>query len=220
MNPTPVKWRVFEGLTPYETATQHMQERVVAIQQGHAAECVWLLEHSPLYTAGTSAKKEDLLDPRFPIFNTGRGGQYTYHGPGQRICYVMLDLSKHGKDIRRYIYMLEEWGIQALRSFGVNGVRNSAGIGIWVETAQGLAKIAAIGVRISKWVTSHGIAFNISTDLSHYNGIIPCGLRHAGVTRLIDLIPSVDIKQFDNTLRYSFNNIFYPSNVWSRSFNF
>ena len=180
-----------EGLTPYPDALAAMQARVAAIRDGTADELVWLVEHPPLYTAGTSAKPEELTDPgRFPTFAAGRGGQWTYHGPGQRTAYVMLDLMRrHGtvpaRDVRCYVKGLEEWLILALASFGVRGERRDGRIGIWVADAPGgEAKIGAIGVRVTRWVSWHGVALNVAPDLSHFGGIVPCGIRQHGVTSL------------------------------------
>ncbi len=188
----PPQWRTTAGLTPYEDAIATMQQRVAAIRAGTATEQVWLVEHPPLYTAGTSARPEELTDPsRFPTFNAGRGGQWTYHGPGQRTAYVMLDLNRpHGsvpaRDVRCYVHGLEEWLIRALARFDIRGERRDGRIGIWVvHPATGAeAKIAAIGVRVTRWVSWHGVALNVAPDLGHYAGIIPCGISNYGVTSL------------------------------------
>lgn len=202
-----LEWRASENPVDFTTAETWMRHRVEAIQANKALQCIWLLEHPPLYTAGTSAKDHDVLEKRFPIFHTGRGGQYTYHGPGQRVCYVMIDLSRRAKDIRRYITALEEWGIQTFKKVGIEAHRNTAGVGLWVATQKGPAKIAAIGVRMSKWVTSHGIAFNISPDLSHYQGIIPCGISDYTVTSVHALGHSIQMEDFDNLLKQTFKEI-------------
>lgn len=202
-----LEWQSSTHFVDFETAETWMRRRVIAIQENEAPECAWLLEHPPLYTAGTSAKPHDLLDSRFPVYTTGRGGQYTYHGPGQRICYMMLDLSKRKKDLRLYITMLEEWGIQTLKKLGIEAYRHTAGVGLWVDTQKGPAKIAALGVRISKWVTSHGIAFNIYPNLAHYQGIVPCGLSGSAVTSAHALGSSLPLEEFDNILKQTFFDI-------------
>src|SRR5712672_476395 len=183
------EWRISEGLVPYDEALATMEARVADIRAGTAAELVWLLEHPPIYTAGTSAREEDLLEPRrLPIHRTGRGGQYTYHGPGQRIAYVMLDLRKRGQDVRCYVHQLEEWIIRVLARFDVRGERRVGRVGIWVARPGGREeKIAAIGVRVRQWVTYHGVALNLDPDLDHYRGIVPCGIAEHGVTSLARL---------------------------------
>lgn len=206
-----IEWQTeYNRYIDYTTALNTMEKRVNAIINGQKQELVWLLEHSSLYTAGTSAKQQDLLQPdRFPVFYPGRGGEYTYHGPGQRIAYLMLDLQKHcAKDLRKYIYDLEEWMIRVLADFNVIGQRKRDRIGIWVITRQKEKKIAAIGVRIRKWVTYHGIALNIAPDLSHYNGIVPCGVRNYGVTSLADLSIYPSMQQVDESMRKNFASIF------------
>ncbi|WP_426165798.1 lipoyl(octanoyl) transferase LipB [Sandarakinorhabdus sp. DWP1-3-1] len=171
------EWRVEPGLLDYPEAVAAMEARVAAIRTGTARELVWLVEHPPLYTAGTSAEAADLLAPdRFPVFATGRGGRYTYHGPGQRVVYVMLDLDRRGRDIRRFIAALEGWIIAALADHGATGRTIDGKVGVWVDTAAGAAKIAAIGVRVRRWVSYHGLAINVAPDLAHFNGIVPCGL--------------------------------------------
>ncbi len=172
-----VEWRVSDALVPYESAVAEMEARVAAIGAGVAPELVWLLEHPPLYTAGTSAVEADLLDPgRLPVFKTGRGGQYTYHGPGQRVAYVMLDLTRHGRDVGCHVWRLEEWMIRVLARFGVTGERREGRIGVWVARGRREDKIGAIGVRVRRWVTYHGLALNVDPDLANYAGIVPCGI--------------------------------------------
>ena len=201
-----IEWRIAPGLVPYEEAVQAMEDRVGAIQAGSAGDLVWLLEHPPLYTAGTSAKDSDLLAPRFPVHRTGRGGQLTYHGPGQRIAYVMLDLKRWNPDVRAYVCALERWVMAALRRFGVIAEHRDERVGLWVrmEPYGGRpgeeAKIAAIGVRIRRWVSYHGIAINLAPDLSHYAGIVPCGIREHGVTSLAALGLDVSMAELDQAL--------------------
>lgn len=208
----PVEWRVSDTTVAYPTALETMEERVSAIHDGRARELVWLLEHPPLYTAGTSAKAADLVQPdRFPVFYTGRGGQFTYHGPGQRIAYVMLDLKKRKPDVRRYVHDLEEWIIRALAQFNVKGERRAGRVGIWVDRGGGREdKIAAIGVRIRHWITFHGIAINVEPDLTHFSGIVPCGIADdkLGVTSLVDLGLPVSVADVDNALRATFEDVF------------
>ena len=207
---TIVKWKESAGPVAYPDALAFMQERARAIREEGAPECVWLLEHPPLYTAGTSAKPADLLDPRFPVYAAGRGGQYAYHGPGQRVAYVMLDLRARQKkpDVKAYVWALEEWIIRALSDFDVKGERRCGRVGIWVTTSTGEAKIAAIGVRIQRWVTLHGVSINVSPDLSHFSGIVPCGLAEYGVTSLEALGVSADQRErVDRTLKKSFETI-------------
>lgn len=209
-----IEWRVSPGAIPYIMAIEEMERRVAAIRAGAAPELVWLLEHPPLYTAGTSARDEDLLDPdRLPVHRTGRGGRYTYHGPGQRIAYVMLDLARRGEDVHCYVHHLEEWAIRTLARFGVGGERRDGRVGIWVVRADGHEdKIAAIGVRVRRWVTYHGIALNISPDLDHYRGIIPCGIAPEasghGVTSLADLGIAATMAEVDEALRATFDQVF------------
>ena len=210
----PVEWRVAPGLTPYPAAVAAMEERVAAIRAGEAPELVWLVEHPPLYTAGTSADPGDLLDPdRFPVYRSGRGGEFTYHGPGQRVAYVMLDLKRRGPDVRRFVQDLEEWIIRALASFAVTGERREGRVGIWVERNDPLLgsredKIAAIGVRVRRWVTYHGIAINVEPELEHFSGIVPCGISEHGVTSLVDLGLPVGLADLDAALRASFPGVF------------
>lgn len=215
----PVEWRASGGFIDYETAVREMEARVALIAAGDAPELVWLLEHQPIYTAGTSAKDSDLLDPRFPVHRTGRGGQFTYHGPGQRVAYVLLDLSRRRRDARAYVCGLEAWLIDTLADFGVIGARREARVGVWVarpDKPRGLAgetaedKIAAIGVRLRQWVSFHGIALNIAPDLTHFGGIAPCGVRdsHLGVTSLADLGVGATMAEVDAALRKNFETIF------------
>jgi lipoyl(octanoyl) transferase len=210
------EWRVATGLTPYTDAVACMQDRVAAIRAGTAAELVWLVEHPPLYTAGTSARPEQLTDPgRFPAFTTGRGGQWTYHGPGQRVAYVMLDLARpHGavpaRDVRCFVHGLEEWLIRALDRFGVRGERREGRVGIWVADAVSgtEAKIAAIGVRVSRWVSWHGVALNVAPDLGHYAGIVPCGITEHGVTSLHALGIKATMAEADTALCSAWREVF------------
>jgi lipoyl(octanoyl) transferase len=204
------EWGISELPVAYPEALAAMEERVAAIRAGTASELVWLLEHPPLYTAGTSARAEDLLTPaRFPVFTAGRGGQYTYHGPGQRVAYVMLDLQRRGPDLRTYIWRLEEWLIRTLEQFGVHGERRAGRVGIWVVKADGSeAKIAAIGVRIRRWVSYHGVALNLDPELEHFAGIVPCGIRQFGVTSLADLGLSTSMAALDRAMRRTFRAVF------------
>ena len=213
-----VRWsETLERETPYPEAIDTMESRVAAIREGVEAESVWLLEHPPLYTAGTSARREDLLAPdRFPVYRTGRGGQYTYHGPGQIVGYVMLDLTSRGSDIRRYVRDLEEWLIVALSEFGVKGERRTGRVGIWVDRgADREDKIAAIGVRVRKWVSFHGIALNVEPRLDHYAGIVPCGIEGHGVTSLVDLGLPVTMSDAAGALRRSFETVFERETAYS-----
>ena len=207
-----VEWRRAPGLLGYDEAVNTMEARVAAIRNSEAPELVWLVEHPPLYTAGTSAKPGDLLDgERFPVHETGRGGQYTYHGPGQRIAYVMIDLNRRGRDLRAYVHNLEQWVIATLARFDIEGERRSGRVGIWVDRGGGREdKIAAIGVRVRHWVTYHGIAINVSPDLSHFAGIVPCGIADPklGVTSLADLGIDANMDDVDRALKDSFNTIF------------
>jgi lipoyl(octanoyl) transferase len=196
----------------YEDAVAAMEDRVAAIRAGTADELLWLLEHPPLYTAGTSARDSDLLDARFPVHRTGRGGQYTYHGPGQRVGYIMLDLKNRQQvpDIKNYIYSLEEWIIRSLAAFGIAGERREGRVGIWVARGGGREdKIAAIGVRVRHWVTYHGVAINVDPDLSHFSGIVPCGISAHGVTSMRDLLErEVTMSELDQVLAEKFSEIF------------
>src|SRR5271165_3982626 len=200
------------GRTPidYRTAVEEMEKRVAAIRGGTAGELVWLLEHPPLYTAGTSARDEDLLEPRrLPVHHTGRGGRYTYHGPGQRIAYVMLDLDRRDRDVRCHVHRLEEWMIRTLARFGVNGERRDGRVGIWVARGGGEEeKIAAIGVRVRRWVTYHGVALNVDPELDHYRGIVPCGIAEHGMTSLAGLGVAATMAEVDDALRVTFAEIF------------
>ncbi len=211
---SPVEWRVSDRIVPYQTALAEMDARADAIAAGRQAELVWLLEHSPLYTAGTSARAEQLIDARFPVHNVGRGGQYTYHGPGQRIAYAMLDLNRRTPDLRAYVAALEEWIIRTLAAFNVRGERREDRIGVWVRRPEkGIGhedKIAALGIRVRKWVTLHGIAVNVEPDLTHFTGIVPCGVseQRYGVTSLADLGLTVTMPEFDMALRQSFEALF------------
>ncbi len=219
----PVEWRVSKGLVAYEEAVAWMEARAAAIASGAARECVWLLEHPPVYTAGSSAKDADLLDARFPVHRTGRGGQFTYHGPGQRVAYVMLDLTRRRRDVRAFVCALKSWIIATLADFGVTGERRDARVGVWVArgptsragSAGEMAedKIAAIGVRLRQWVSFHGIALNVAPDLSHFSGIAPCGVResHLGVTSLAELGATADMRAVDAALRENFERIFGPT---------
>ena len=215
---TPVDWAVSPGLVPYPDAVAAMEARVAAIQAGTARELVWLLEHPPLYTAGTSARPCDLTDPeRFPVFKSARGGQYTYHGPGQRVVYVMLDLNTRTKDVRRFVQDLEAWVIGALGAFGVRGELRDGRVGVWVDRSQpGRAredKIAAIGVRLRRWVSFHGISLNVEPDLTHFGGIVPCGIQDEGlgVTSLVDLGRPVTMDETDAALRAAWGEVFGPT---------
>lgn len=204
-----IEWRRSPGLVPYLEAEAAMKARVREIADGSASELVWLLEHPPLYTAGTSAKDADLLDARFPVFRTGRGGEFTYHGPGQRIAYVLLDLKRRKPDVRAFVCGLENWIIGALAELGVRAVRREGRIGVWIPREAGRDdKIAAIGIRLSRWVSYHGIALNVAPDLSHYAGIVPCGIREHGVTSLEALGVNVTMHEIDAALARAFDRQF------------
>ena len=213
----PAEWQVTGGTTAYALALAAMDERVAEIAEGRARELAWLLEHPPLYTAGTSAKPDQLVEQRFPVFTAGRGGQFTYHGPGQRVVYVMLDLRQRGPDVRRFVVTLEEWLIRTLAHFNVHGQRRSDRIGVWVERPDKGAghedKIAAIGIRIRRWITLHGIALNVDPDLSHFSGIVPCGVSNPryGVTSLADLGIPATMPQVDAVLRREYEALFGPT---------
>ena len=217
----PVEWLVSDGLVPYPAAVAEMEERVARIAAGAAAERVWLVEHPPLYTAGTSAVRADLIDAeRFPVYDTGRGGEYTYHGPGQRVAYVMLDLTRRRQDLRAYVAALEQWLIATLWAHQVRGERREDRVGVWVrrpekpEVAPGVGaedKIAAIGIRVRRWVTFHGISLNVEPDLSHFGGIVPCGIRGYGVTSLVDLGLPVTMSDVDVVMKREFEAIFGPT---------
>lgn len=220
--PTP-EWNLLEGLSPYAATLAAMEKRVADIAAGRAAEAIWLLEHPPLYTAGTSATPGDLTDPdRFPVFRAGRGGQYTYHGPGQRVAYVMLDLNRRGRDVRRFVCLLEDWIIATLAEFNVTGERRAGRVGVWVvrhdkpPNPDGSAredKIAAIGVKLRRWISFHGISINVEPDLSHFDGIVPCGIREHGVTSLVDLGLPVTMNDLDLALRRTFPKVFAPDAI-------
>lgn len=205
-----IEWQASAAPVAYEAAVAAMEARVAAIRAGTAPELVWLLEHPPLYTAGTSARDGDLVEPGlFPVYRSGRGGQYTYHGPGQRVGYVMLDLQRRGGDLRRYVHALEEWLIRTLRDFGLEGERRPGRVGIWIDEGAGRErKIAAIGVRVRRWVTFHGVALNVAPDLSHYRGIIPCGVRAHGVTSLSEQGIRVTMPEVDAALERAFAEVF------------
>jgi len=220
MNDTPSiatampEWRTDAGLTAYPDSLARMQDRIVAIRAGSSSELVWMVEHPPLYTAGTSARPDQLTTPdRFPTYPAGRGGQWTYHGPGQRVAYVMLDLTRpHGsvpaRDIGCFVHGLEEWLIHALARFGVRGERRTGRVGIWIATGDREAKIAAIGVRVSRWVTWHGVALNVAPDLSHFDGIVPCGISEHGVTSLHALGLPATLAEVDAALRLAWREVF------------
>ncbi len=211
----PADWRISAGPVAYETALEEMDLRARAIAQGEAPELVWLLEHPPLLTAGTSARTQDLLTPdRVPVYEAGRGGQYTYHGPGQRVVYVMLDLNRRGKDVRALVSALESWLIYTLADLGVTAVRRESRIGVWVERPEKSAgaedKIAAIGIRLRRWVSFHGISLNVSPDLEHYSAIVPCGISGHGVTSLKELGKCTDMGEVDARLRRNFVRLLGP----------
>ncbi|MGR3623266.1 lipoyl(octanoyl) transferase LipB [Pseudophaeobacter sp.] len=213
-----VEWITSDGLIDYDEAISFMETRAAAIAAGEAEECIWLLEHPPLYTAGTSAKIEDLTDPdRFPVYPSKRGGQYTYHGPGQRVVYVMLDVGKRGHDVRRFVQQLETWVIKALAEFNLTGHIREGRVGVWIERPDkarradgGLRedKVAAIGIRLRKWVSFHGISINVEPDLEHFGGIVPCGIQEHGVTSLVDLGLPVTLTDVDVALQRSFLTVF------------
>jgi len=221
----PAEWAVAHGQTPYPEALAVMEARATAIAAGEARELVWLVEHPPLYTAGTSARAKDLVDPdRFPVFNVGRGGEYTYHGPGQRVAYVMLDLKNRRQDVRAFVAALEDWIIRSLAAFNVRGERRDDRVGVWVvrpnrppspDGSPAEDKIAAIGIRLRKWVSFHGIAINVEPNLGHFAGIVPCGVRDHGVTSLVDLGLPVTMVDLDIALKAAFVEIFGP--IWDGS---
>ena len=214
----PVRWRISEGLVPYEEAVAVMEAEVAAIADGQADELVWLLEHPPLYTAGTSADSADLIAPeRFPVFSTGRGGEYTYHGPGQRVAYVMLDLKRRRQDVRAYVAALEEVIIRTLCSMNVRGERRENRVGVWVrrpekpllpDGSMAEDKVAALGIRLRRWVSFHGLSLNVDPDLEHFSGIVPCGITAYGVTSLVDLGLPVMMSDVDMRLREAFETVF------------
>jgi lipoyl(octanoyl) transferase len=213
-----VEWITATDLVPYEEALTFMEERVAKIASGEAEEAIWLLEHPPLYTAGTSAQSADLTDPdRFPVYQAGRGGQYTYHGPGQRVIYVMLDLNKRGRDVRKFVCNLEKWVIDTLAEFNITAERRTGRVGVWVTRPEKPAnfdgsaredKIAAIGVKLRRWVSFHGISINVEPDLTHFDGIVPCGIREHGVTSLVDLGLPVTMMDLDLALMRQFEAVF------------
>ncbi len=215
-----VEWIISEGLTDYRGAEAAMERRAAAIAAGTEDEAIWLVEHPPLYTAGTSARPADLTDPeRFPVYPSKRGGQYTYHGPGQRVVYVMLDVGRRGHDVRRFVQQLETWVIDTLDSFNIKGELREGRVGVWVTrpekalTAAGAVpedKIAAIGIRLRKWISFHGISINVDPDLSHFGGIVPCGISEHGVTSLVDLGLPVTMADVDVALRRGFDSVFGP----------
>ncbi len=216
----PIEWRVEPGLLDYDSAVQAMEARVADIRHGRKDELIWLVEHPPLYTAGTSADPSDLVAPdRFPVFETGRGGQYTYHGPGQRVAYVMLDLNRRGKDVRAFVAGLEAWIIATLDRFNVRGERREDRVGVWVRRPEKPSpipgtvaedKIAAIGIRVRQWVSFHGISINVEPDLEHFSGIVPCGVSEHGVTSLVDLGLPVTMDDLDLALKGEAETLFGP----------
>jgi lipoyl(octanoyl) transferase len=219
----PVEWRIEPGLTAYEDALAFMESRAAAIREGSAGELVWLVEHPPLYTAGTSAQPGDLVDPdRFPVFDAGRGGEYTYHGPGQRVAYVMLDLKRRREDVRAFVAALEAWIIMTLDRFNIRGERREDRVGVWVvrpdrppmpDGSPAEDKIAAIGIRLRRWVSFHGIAINVEPDLDHFSGIVPCGIAEHGVTSLVDLGLPVTMTDLDVALKAAFETVFGPAAI-------
>ncbi|WP_342641976.1 lipoyl(octanoyl) transferase LipB [Rhodoligotrophos ferricapiens] len=211
-----VVWSTAQGLVDYEAAVARMEEQAAAIAAGESPEQIWLVEHPPLYTAGTSAVAADLLTPeRFPVYRTGRGGQYTYHGPGQRVAYVMLNLGRRGQDLRLFVHGLEAWLIDTLAQFGITGETRDDRVGVWVRRPERSAtaedKIAAIGIRVRRWVSFHGIALNVSPELDHFSGIVPCGVREHGVTSLADLGREASMDEVDDALRRCFERHFGPT---------
>lgn len=204
-----VEWKISDQLVPYEESLIFMEQRVADIRSGNAQELIWLLEHPPLYTAGTSSDISDLKSPdQFPVYNAGRGGQYTYHGPGQRVAYVMLDLKKRNSDIRVFVQDLENWIIDVLAQYQINGEQRDGRVGVWVNRGHREDKIAAIGVRVRRWVSFHGISVNVEPELAHYDGIVPCGISEHGVTSLVDLGIPVSMPEFDMELQNSFRKVF------------
>ena len=204
-DPSAIEWRVSDGLTPYAEALAAMEQRAIAVRDGNARELVWLLEHPPLFTAGTSADPAELFNPLgFPVYEAGRGGRYTYHGPGQRVGYLILDLEKRGRDIRRFVHALEGWMIAALGAAGVAARREPGRIGIWTGSGADEAKIGAIGVRVKRWVTLHGFSINVAPDLTHFGGIVPCGIADYGVTSLAKLGRDASLEALDAALFLAF----------------
>jgi len=204
-----IEWKISDRPVPYEQALAEMEQRAAKIREESSPELVWLLEHPPLYTAGTSAKAEDLVDPdKFPVFNAGRGGQYTYHGPGRRVAYVLLDLKKRNSDIRAFVQDMEAWVIDVLAQYQIKGEIREGRVGVWIQNGSREDKIAAIGVRVRKWVSFHGISINVEPDLSHYDGIVPCGISEHGVTSLVNQGIPVTLPEFDIELRESFEKVF------------
>ncbi len=206
-----MEWKISKELVNYPDAVSFMEDRVSLVNNGRGDECVWLLEHPSLYTAGTSAKEKDLLDNRFPVYKTGRGGQYTYHGPGQRVAYIILNLKQRQQkpDIKRYIYNLEEWIIRTIARFGIKGMRREGRVGIWVNIEGGKeAKIAAIGVRVRHWISFHGVAINVNPDLSNFDGIVPCGISEHGVTSFKNLGIDIKMEHLDEALKEEWGGVF------------
>ena len=207
-----IEWKISDTPIPYETSINVMEQRIKGIREGNERELIWLIEHPPLYTAGTSADASDLISPdRFPVYDAGRGGQYTYHGPGQRIAYVMLDLKKRNSDVRAFVQDMEDWIVDVLAQYQIKGEKREGRVGVWVDRGHREDKIAAIGVRVRRWVSFHGISVNVDPDLSHYSGIVPCGISEHGVTSLVDLGIPVSMPEFDIELRSSFEKIFLKS---------
>ncbi|MBI2719109.1 MAG: lipoyl(octanoyl) transferase LipB [Rhizobiales bacterium] len=207
----PVAWEIAAQPVAYPDAVARMEREAETIARGEAPERVWLVEHPPLYTAGTSARDKDLIAPdRFPVYRSGRGGQFTYHGPGQRVAYVMLDLNHRGRDVRAYVTGLEQWLIDTLASFNVMAERREDRVGVWVRRGEREDKIAAIGIRVRRWVSFHGVSLNVDPDLSHFSGIVPCGISEHGVTSLVDLGLPVTMADADVALKVSFGKIFGP----------
>ncbi|MGP9789902.1 lipoyl(octanoyl) transferase LipB [Roseinatronobacter sp. NSM] len=226
MTSSTVEWRTLPGLADYARTLRAMEDRVAQIAAGTAPEGVWLLEHPPLYTAGTSARPQDLTAPdRFPVFNAGRGGQYTYHGPGQRVAYAMLDLNRRGRDVRCFVHQMESWVITTLDQFGIRGERRAGRVGVWVTRPDKAPnpdgtlredKIAAIGIKLRRWVSFHGLSINVEPDLGHFDGIIPCGIRDHGVTSLVDLGLPVTLEDVDVALQQSFVQVFGDTSLKCR----
>ena len=204
-----IHWRISNGPVDYADAVARMEARVAAIRAGTEPELVWLLEHPPLYTAGTSARDADLVAPgRLPVHRTGRGGQYTYHGPGQRVAYVMVDLNRRGRDLRCFVWQLEQWVIETLAAFNVTGERRDGRVGVWVARDGREDKVGAVGVRVKRWVTYHGVSINVDPDLAHYAGIVPCGITEHGVTSLADLGIPATMADVDVALQQTFTKVF------------